>query len=136
MGGAASLQLSVFLQADASTIAERLRSIDDKFQKYSSTFIDNDLSGSRFSNLDSKSDIKRMLMADMGITNAFDAGVISQCIMVWRDPSIFITYNTCSNNKSTTGVDQTSTTIPFPKMGVRQSVFREFITECGAFDIR
>eukprot|EP01041_Mallomonas_annulata_P001209 gene1209-2353_t len=130
MGAAASLQLSEFLQADATTVAERLRSIDDKFQKYSSTFIDNDLSGSRFSNLDSKSDIKRMLMADMGITNAFDAGVISQCIMVWRDPSILITYNNCSN-KSTTGVDQTSTTIPFPKMGVRQSVFREFITDCG-----
>eukprot|EP01041_Mallomonas_annulata_P010397 gene10397-21682_t len=130
MGAAASLQLSEFLQADASTIAERLRSIDDKFKKYSSIFIDNDLSGSRFINLVSKSDIERFLMVDMGITNAFDAGVISQCIMAWRDPSILITYNNCSNN-ITNGVDQTSTTIPFPKMGVRKSVFREFIKECG-----
>eukprot|EP01041_Mallomonas_annulata_P003648 gene3648-7275_t len=128
MGGAASLNLTEFLQSDASTIAERLRSIDEKFQQYSSIFTDNNLSGSRFTNLVSKSDIESFLV-QMGITNLFDAGVVSHCIMVWRDPSLLISYN--SSNNSTKGVDKFSMTIPFPKTGVRLSVIREFIMDCG-----
>eukprot|EP01041_Mallomonas_annulata_P010600 gene10600-22135_t len=124
MGGAASLQLPEFSQACASSIAMRLQSIGENFKQYSNIIIDKDLSGSRFADFVSKSALIIFLL-DMGITNVFDAGVISHCIMVWRDPSMSISYN------KTEKLDKTTNQLPFPKIGVKLSVFREFITECG-----
>eukprot|EP01036_Dinobryon_divergens_P054129 gene54129-72343_t len=122
MGGAASVQVIQFSQADALTIANRLQNVGENFKYYSKIIVDEDLSGFRFTNLVSKPDITRFLI-DTGITNVFDARVISQCIMVWRDPSLLIS---CNNS-----IDPVTKQIPFPKMGVRLSVFREFIMECG-----
>eukprot|EP01041_Mallomonas_annulata_P011541 gene11541-24142_t len=124
MGGAASLQAAEFSQVNASTIANRLQSVGENFKQYSNLVLDENLSGARFIHFASKPDITSFLM-DKGITNSFDAGVISQCIMVWRYPSLSI-----SSIKSDS-VDPSVKQIPFPKMGVRLSVFREFIKECG-----
>eukprot|EP01041_Mallomonas_annulata_P004501 gene4501-8953_t len=124
MGGTTSLQAIKFSQADASTVAKRLESVGKHFELYSNIIIEGNLSGSSFNDLVLKKDLIKFLK-DKGITNSFDAGVICQCIMVWKDPSLLISY--CDSQV----LDTTTNQIPFPKIGVRISVFREFITDCG-----